>query len=156
MKSDFLKDLLLGIACIVIQIVIFRHLKIYGIQPDIVLLYVIWLMTRRDRTSVIIIAAILGFGQDALLNLWGLNMFAKTLVAFAGYNFMPKQAESRLLTSQVFILLFIIALFHNIIFIGLASFIKSYATGLFFWYFLIGGSLYTAIVGSIVYLFKTQ
>lgn len=156
MKSDFVKDLLIGLACVVLQIVIFQHLKIYSIQADIVLIYIIWLMTQRDRTSVIIIAAILGFTHDALMDLWGLNLFANTLVAFLGYNYMPKQVESRLLTTQVFLLILIVTLFHNIIFLGLASFVNSYAASLYFWYYLIGGSLYTAFVGSIVYLFKIK
>ncbi|HKJ34871.1 MAG TPA: rod shape-determining protein MreD [Balneolales bacterium] len=156
MRSDFIKDLLLGLACVIVQIVIFRHLKIFSVQADIVLLFIIWLMTQRDRTTVIIIAAILGFAHDALMDLWGLNMFANTLVAFLGYKYMPKNAESRLLTTQVFLLILIVTLFHNIIFIGLASFINSYATSLYIWYFLIGGSLYTALVGSIVYLFKIK
>lgn len=156
MKSERIKDFLWGLGFVFLQIVIFRHLKIFKIQADVVFIYVLWIMFQRDRTTAIILAATMGFLQDAMMNLWGLNMFANTLIAFAGYRFIPKQSESQLMASQVFLLVLVFSLFHNIIFLGLASFVKDYAVQLYFWYILLGSSLYTAIVASIIYLFKNN
>lgn len=156
MKSERLKDFLWGLGIVFLQIVIFRHLKIFKIQADIVFIYILWIMSQRSRTSAIVLAATLGFLQDAMMNLWGLNMFANTLIAFMGYRFIPKQSETQLMVSQVFLLVLIFSLFHNIIFLGMASFVKNYAVELYFWYILLGSSLYTAIVASIIYLFKNS
>lgn len=156
MKSDRIKDWLIGILCVLLQMIIFRHLRIFGTEADIILIYIIWLMSTKDRTTVIIFAAVLGFAQDALLDLWGLNMFSKTLLAFAGYQFIPKAAESKLLNSQVFLIVMVVSLFHNIIFLVLSSFSKLYVNEYYVWIYLIGNSLYTAVVASIVYLFKDE
>lgn len=156
MKSQTTKDLLIGLLCVVLQMIIFRHLRIFGSEADIVLIYIIWLMSRRNRTTAIVLAAVLGFTQDAFLDLWGLNMFSKTLLAFAGYQFIPKTSESKLLNGQVFLIVLAASLFHNIVFLGLASFAKLYASDYYFWIYLIGNSLYTAVVASIIYLFKDE
>lgn len=156
MKSQNTKDLLVGLFCVILQMIIFRHLRIFGSEADIVLIYIIWLMSTRNRTTAITLAAILGFTQDALLDLWGLNMFSKTLLAFVGYQFIPKASESKLLNGQVFLIVLVASLFHNIVFLSLSSFAKLYASGYYFWIYLIGNSLYTAIVASIIYLFKDE
>lgn len=156
MNSERIKDYAYGLLFIVLQIVIFRHLKFYNMQADIVLIYVLWIATRRDRTTAIIVAAVLGFLQDAMLDTWGLNLFAKTLLTFAAYNFIPRSSDIRLLTGQIFLSVLIAALFHNIIYLSLGWFIESYTTELFFWRHLIGNSILTALVGSFLYVFKTD
>lgn len=156
MNLKQLKDFGIGLGFIALQIVLFRHLKIYEMQADIVLIFLIWYMTRRDRTTAIIMAAVLGFFQDALLDLWGLNMFSKTLIIFSVYNIIPKTKEIRLLLGQVFITILLIALAHNFVYLGLNSIVEQYAAELMFWRQLIGNSIYTAIVGSFIYLFRTS
>ena len=156
MKSEGVKDILWGLGVVLLQIVIFRHLKIFKIQADIVFVYILWIMFQKDRTTAILMAAFLGFLQDAMMNLWGLNMFTNTFIAFAGYRFIPKHSESQLMVGQVFLLVLVFSLFHNIIFLSLASFVKNYAVELYFWYILLGSSFYTAIVASIIYLFKNN
>jgi len=150
------KDFAIGLGFVIIQIVLFRHLKFYGMQPDLVLVYLLFIMTRRDRTTSIMMAGGLGFIQDAFLDMWGLNMFAKTLLAFGGYRFIPRSAESRLLLGQVFLLTVGAALIHNIIFLGLSGLIGSYSTELYFWRLWIGNSIYTGLVASFLYLFRTK
>jgi len=149
------RDLLIGIICVLLQVSIFRHLRIFGTSADIVLIYLLWIMTVRDRTTAIWTAATLGLLQDALLDLWGLNMFAKVAIAFFGYNMMPKQSGSRLLTGQIFLMVLMFSIAHNLLFLLAASFIESYAIESLFWYMLLIGSLYTAITASIVHLFRT-
>lgn len=156
MKSEKIKDWLIGLLCVLLQMIIFRHLRIFGTEADIILIYIIWLMSTKDRTTAVLFAAVLGFAQDALLDLWGLNMFSKTLLAFAGYQFIPKTTESKLLNSQVFLIVMLAAMFHNIIFLGLSSFAKLYVTQYYVWIYLVGNSFYTAVVASVVYLFKDE
>lgn len=150
-----LKDLGMGLGFVALQVVLFRHLKIYDMQADVVLIFLLWYMTQRDRTTAIIMAAFVGFFQDALLDLWGLNMFSKTLIVFGAYNIIPKTKEIRLLLGQVFITILLIALAHNLVYLGLNSLIELYTAELMFWKQLAGNSVYTAIVGSFIYLFRT-
>lgn len=155
MNLKQLKDFGIGLGFVALQVVLFRHLKVFEMQADIVLVYLIWFMTRRDRTTAIIMAAVLGFFQDAILDLWGLNMFSKTLIVFASFNIIPKTKEIRLLLGQVFLTIFLISLAHNLVYLGLNSIVEQYSAELMFWRQLAGNSIYTAIVGSFIYLFRT-
>lgn len=156
MNLRHLKDFGIGLGFVGLQIVLFRHLKIYEMQADLVLIYLIWYMTQRDRTGAIVMAALLGFFQDAFLDLWGLNMFSKTLIVFSAFNIIPKTKEIRLLLGQVFLSILLIALAHNLIYLGLNIFVEQYSAELMFWRQFVGNSIYTAIVGSFVYLFRTS
>lgn len=156
MRSERLKDFLIGLGFVAVQLVMFRHLKIFQTQPDLVLIYILWIMARRDRTNTILIAASLGFVQDALLDLWGLNMFAKTVIAFGAYNYIPKSSDIRLLLGQIFLLVLIVSLVHNLIFLALNGLVAGYSGELLFWRKWIGNSLYTATIASVIYLFRSN
>lgn len=156
MNPERLKNIGLGLGFLLLQVVLFRHLKIFQMQPDLVLIFLIWYMAQKDRTSALLMAAGLGFMQDALLDLWGLNMFSKTLLTFIGYNFIPQGAKKRLLVGQVFLTILIASLLHNLIFLGLNAVIQSYSAETFFWRHLFGNSLYTAIIASFLQLFRTK
>lgn len=155
MNPERLKNFGLGFLFLLVQLVLFRHLKIYQVQPDLVLIFLIWYAARQDRTSAILMAAGLGFFQDALLDLWGLNMFSKTLLIFISYNFIPKKSK-QLLIGQVFLTILIASLLHNIIFLGLNAIIQNYTAELFFWRHLFGNSLYTAVIAGVIYLFRSR
>ncbi|NGP89314.1 rod shape-determining protein MreD [Fodinibius halophilus] len=156
MNPDRLKNIGLGILFLLVQVALFRHLKILKIQPDLVLIFLLWYAARYDRTSAIVMAAGFSFLQDALLDLWGLNMFTKTLLIFVSFNFIPRNTKKQLLIGQVFLTVLIGALVHNIIFLGLNSVIVNYTAEIFFWRHLIGNSCYTALVAAIIYLFRTR
>lgn len=156
MNLKQLKDFAIGLGFVALQIVLFRHLKVFEMEADIVLIYILWYMTQRDRQSAIIMAALLGFCQDSMLDLWGLNMFSKTLIAFAAYNIIPKSKEIRLLLGQIFLTILLLALAHNLIYLGLNIVMEQYSAELMFWRQLIGNSIYTATVGSFIYLFRTS
>lgn len=155
MNLERLKDFAVGLGFVVIQLTLFRHLKIYEIQPDLVLIYLLWFASKKDRTQTIIMAAVLGFTQDAMLDLWGLNMFSKTLLVFSAYNFIPKSSDVRLLVGQVFLTVVIASLFHNLIFLGLNVAVESYSAELLFWRQLIGNSIYTAIVAGFIHMLRS-
>lgn len=155
MNPERFKNIGAGFLFLLLQVVLFRHLDIYQIQPDLVLIFLVWYMARKDRTAALLMAAGLGFFQDALLDLWGLNMFSKTLLIFISYNFIPRGSEKRLLVGQVFLIIIIASLLHNLIFLALNSLIEIYSAEMFFWRQLFGSSLYTAIVASFIQLFRT-
>lgn len=156
MNTERLKYIGIGLGFLLIQVVLFRHLRIYHMQPDLVLIFLIWYISKQDRTSALLMAAGLGFFQDALLDLWGLNMFSKTLLTFIGYNFIPKSSNVRLLIGQVFITVLIASLVHNLIFLGLNSLILNYSAESIFWRHWIGSSIYTATVAGFIHLFRTK
>lgn len=156
MNPERLKNVGIGIVFLLMQVMLFRHLKIYQIQPDLILIFLVWYMVRKNRTAAIFMAAGLGFLQDALLDLWGLNMFSKTLLIFVGYNLIPQGAKKRLLVGQVFLIIAIASLLHNLIFLGLNALIENYSAEIFFWRHLLGSSMYTAVVASFIQLFRTK
>lgn len=156
MNPERLKNIGLGVGFVFIQVTLFRHLKIFQMQPDFVLIFITWYLVRKDRTSALLMAAGLGFLQDALLDTWGLNMFSKTLLTFIIYNFIPKGLKRRLLVGQVFLTILLICLLHNLIFLGLNAIVINYSAEGMFWRHLLGNSIYTAVVASFIQLFRTQ
>lgn len=146
----------MALGCLALQIMLFRHLTIFGAEPDIVLVYLLWLMASRDRTTAVVHGAAMGFVLDFFLDFWGLHMLSKTILAFLGYNFIPKISDTKLLYNQVFIIILLAGLFHNLIFTGVAQFAEIFRIGQLFWVIWIGNSLLTALVGTFFYLFKTN
>jgi rod shape-determining protein MreD len=154
-KANIL-HLLWGTGFVFLQIVIFRHLSIYGAEPDVVLIFLIWLTSRRDRTTCILFAATLGFLQDAMLDLWGLHIFSKTLLIMVIYQFLPKKSDTRLSIWQVFLTVFIASLIHYLFFMSLGFLVETYATDSYFLTYWLGNSIYTAVIGSMIYLLTSD
>jgi|AntRauTorcE11897_2_1112592.scaffolds.fasta_scaffold00096_44 rod shape-determining protein MreD len=154
MSPEVFKDFIIGCCFIIAEVLIFQHLSFFGATPDPLLIYVLWLAIKYDRVQLVIFAAILGFFQDALFDFWGLNMFAKTLMCFSFFNFVNQNKEGRLLIWQIFLVLFAASIFHNFIFLGLSSFIEAYTSGFIPIIFILGNSLYTALLGSMLFIFK--
>lgn len=138
------------------QVILLRHLQIYNAEADLILIFLLWLCSRKSRTESIIFAAVFGLSQDAMTDLWGLNMFSKTLLIFFFHNYLNKLSENRLILWQIFLILLLAAFLHNLIFILLSNFTDLYSTAIVAWSMLIGGSLYTAIVGSFLHLVRNE
>lgn len=156
MSNDRLKHIALGVAFLLLQIVLFRHLNIFRTQPDLVLIFLVWYMSKRSRTSSLLMAAFLGLTQDFFLDIWGLNMFTKTLVVYLGHRFIPRAQKTRVIIGHVFFTVLSVAFLHNFIFQGLNIFTQSYSGETLFWRHLIGNSLYSAVVACFIHLFKTK
>ncbi|MTI88412.1 MAG: rod shape-determining protein MreD [Balneolaceae bacterium] len=154
MSVGTLKNILAGIAFVLIQVLLFQHLSIFGATPDLLLIYLLWLALKYDRLHLVLIAAGLGLFQDALYDLWGLHMFSKTLLCFLIYRLISGYSEARLLLWQVFLSIIGAALIHNLIFLGLSSFIDAYTAAFNPIIFSLLGSLYTAVAGTILFVFK--
>jgi rod shape-determining protein MreD len=154
MNKETVKDLLVGLSFILLEVLIFQHLSFFGATPDPLLIFLLWLAMKYDRVQLVVITAVLAFFQDALFDFWGLNMFSKVLLMFFAYNFLNRQRESRLLVWQIFLVILISAFFHNLIFLGLSSFIEAYSQGFSPIIFLTLNSLYTATLGAMLFIFK--
>lgn len=154
MNANNVRDFIIGIFFILLEILIFQHLSFFGATPDPLFIYLLWLALRYDRLKLVVFAAALGLIQDGLFDFWGLNMFSKTLFCFMAYNILNRSSESRLLVWQVMLVIFAASVVHNGIFLSLSSFIDSYTAGYIPIIFLVGNSLYTAALGAMLFIFK--
>lgn len=156
MTGRRLKHIGIGLVFLILQLVLFRHLTIFEAYPDLVLIFLVWYMSKENRTAALLMGASLGFLQDALLDIWGLNMFSKTLLIYVVHRFIPKDHKTQLSVGQVVITVALAALFHNLIFLGLNIFIQNYTAETLFGAYLLGSSLYSAIVAALFYMFRTN
>jgi rod shape-determining protein MreD len=156
MNVQAAKRIGLAIGAVLLQVFFFHHLSIFGVQPDIVLIFLLWYMTKSTRTAAILMDAFVGFSQDALLDLWGLNMFAKILLAFIVQPWISDNMSTRQELPRVLSVVFIVALCHNLIFLLLSLVVKNYSAELLFWRHWIGNAAYTAVLAAIIQLFRAN
>lgn len=147
-----IRDVLLGLLVVVVQITIFRHLRFFGIEPDITLVLIFLWMVRYDRTRMLILAFLLGFAQDMLLDWWGLNMFANTLTVMILHSVVPKKEDSVLGVYPFSLYLALTVFTHRVIMLSLAEFSDIYSLGDAFFGFLIGTTVFSTLVGILVYV----
>lgn len=153
MRGELVRDILWGFVFLLLQLVVFRHLSIFGMQIDAVLIYCLFQVNRRNRATSILTCAFFGLMQDAFLDLWGLNLFSKTLTAYVLTFFVRATEEVRMPTIQVFLAVFLACILHNLAFLGVAYFSENYAVQVLFWQHLLGSSLYTSVVATLLHLF---
>lgn len=151
------RDLFIGVIFLIIQLTLFRHLSIFGATADLILLYLLWVgANNASRIYTMIFAAGLGLIQDAFLDIWGINMFAKIFVVLASFGFLQNMTENKPFISQVAGAILVCSLIHNLTYLGIASVASDYNIAINFWEIAIGNSLYTAFTGATLYLFKKE
>lgn len=156
MSSALFRHILIALLALASQIMLFRHLRIFGSEADVILIYLIWLMSSHSRTTVLLFAAGLGIMQDALLDLWGLNLFSKVAVVMLFYPFIPKSDEPKQPFARFFVLLIGIAFLHNVLLVMLSLFVKSLAGTAVLYQVLIGNTIFTTFTGSFIHLIKEE
>jgi len=156
MRTSIFKYLITGILLLIGQVIIFRHLQIFGSEPDMVFIFVLFFAHYFDRTRSLIIAAVFGLAYDAFLDLWGLHMFAKVLTVMLFYQLIPRPEESKPQAAQVLLIMLVLTFFHNGVFLGVSAFVQSLSTMAHFWEILIGKTVFTTIVGTFLYFFKSE
>lgn len=155
-RSEQIRDLLIGLIFLAVQVILFRHLQIYGAESDLILIYLLWICTKKNRTDALIYAAVFGFLQDSMTDMWGLHTFTKTLLIFIAHNYLSKISENRFILWQIFLILLAAAFLHNMILILLSSFVEIYSSTTVAWSMLTIGSFYTAVIGSFLYLVRSE
>lgn len=156
MSNHFFRDLLVGFIFIIMELLFFQHLSIFGATVDPLVFYLLWLIHRYERTRLLVMAALLGLVQDAFFDLWGMMIFSKTLLVFVFYTFVKRRSENQLLLWQIFLFILGAGLFHNIIFLGLSSFFTAYAVSYAPVFTVIANATYTAVVGALIYIFRIR
>jgi hypothetical protein len=151
-----MKHIFIAILVFLAQILLFRHLRIFGAEADFILLYIIWLMSQRDRTSVLIFAAVLGFSQDALLDLWGLNMFAKVSITMLCYSLVPDAEDTLPVVAKISVIILSITFIHNAILMIIAAFVSSLSFTSTFTTVLFANTLFTTMAGAFLYIFRDE
>ncbi len=156
MSEKFVKDIFFGILFIMLEVLFFQHLSLFGTTVDPLIFFLLWLVPKYERSRLVLIAAILGLIQDAFFDLWGIMMFSKTLLVFIVFNFIKRRSDNQLLLWQIFLFVFGAALIHNIIFMALSSFFTAYATSFYPFLSIVGGAFYTSTVGVLIYIFRVR
>ena len=156
MSSKLARHLAYGLFFILLDVLFFQHLKIFGASIDPVLFFLLWLIQKYDRTQLIIFTAVLALIQDAFFDFWGIMMFSKSLTLFIVYNFIRRRSEAQLLLWQIFLIILAAAFIHNIILFVLSSFFSAYAAGYSPFTIIIGNSIYTASIGILIYIFRVR
>lgn len=153
-RSENIRNLFNGLGMIAVQFVLLRHLTIFGAESDLVLVYILWLCTHRSKTECLLFAGFLGLMQDALTDLWGLHMFSKVLSVFILYNIIHRISANRFIFWQIFLVLLAASFLHNLIFFLVSLFSEIFATSYIGISLLLVSSVFTAVVGSFLYLVK--
>lgn len=155
-RSDTLRYLILGVAAVLIQVVLLRHLTVFNAQSDLVLIYVLWLCTKKGKTEVILLTAFVSFFQDALVDLWGLNLFSKVLTVFVLHNFLNRTSENQFLVWQVFLIVLGASFLHNLFFYLVSSLSDVFASEYVVISMLVVSTIFTAVIGSFLHLVRSR
>lgn len=154
MTRELIRDIVWGFIFLALQLLVFRQLTIFGAEIDAVLIFCMWQISRRNGTSAILICAFFALLQDIFLDVWGLNLFAKTMTVYILHFFVKVTDNVNLPPVQVLAASFLTAVLHNLIFLGIAYFSEIHAVHSVFWRWLLANSLYTASAAALFYLFK--
>jgi len=151
MNNTFhIRDGLIGLLLLLLQLVIFQHLPILGGRPDMILVFLIWISMRVSKLQTLIVVFISSFLLDAALDLWGLHMFSNTLLFLVGYEIIQNFSGRRFIFWQVFLLLCAIAIIKYSIFLLLAGIASAYEVPPFTFIVVAVGAIYTALMGSLL------
>lgn len=156
MRSENLRTLFIGLGMVAIQFILLRHLTILGGESDLVLLFILWLCIKRPKLECLLYAGFLGLLQDSLMDLWGLHMFSKTLLVFLLHDILNRLSENRFIIWQIFLIILSAAFLHNLIFFAVSSFSEVFASNYIGFSLLVISSVFTAILGSFLYLVKVD
>ena len=155
-RSANIKLFLSGLAAVLIQVVLLRHLQIFGATPDLVLIFLLFLCTRHSRTTVLLYAAFLGVLQDALIDLWGIHMFSKTLMVLILHSSLNRISKNKFIFWQVVIIVFAAAILHNLAFYGVTIFAELYTSGTSILINLLISAIYSALLGGFLHMVKEE
>ena len=156
MNKRFWLDFLALILFILAQIVLFRHLEFWGLQTDVVLIFLVWLASVRERTYALILTVFGALMMDILLDTWGVHLFSKTLIIMIGHGFIKRQGENIIQFGQLFTLFLVLSLVYNLIFLLISAFAGLYSLELQFMKYWLGNSVYIAITAGFMFMIKPE
>jgi rod shape-determining protein MreD len=152
-----LRQVGLGLVVVLLQWLVFGRLPLWGVVPDIVLLFVALVAIRYGRLPGAVAGFSAGLLMDLLVNphLLGLNAILKTLLGFVIGFFRSEQgAALRLVPVQAFVGALVVAVVHNGLMTILLALDQNTRTLFLVFGLWLGAALYTAVVALVGTLFK--
>lgn len=155
-RSDLLRFLMLGFGAVIIQVILLRHLTVFNAESDLVLIFALWICTKRPKTEALLITAFAAFFQDALTDLWGLNLFSKVITVFILHNFLNRTSENSFLAWQIFLIVAGASFLHNLFFYIVSSLSGIFASDYVVISLLLVSTIFTAILGGFLHLVRSR
>ncbi len=113
-------DILLSILIFVLQTTVARFLAIYGVVPDLVLLWIVTIAIRRGQIPATVAGFAMGLGLDLISGpdgVLGLSALTKTIGGFlAGYFYNENKVLQTLGGFQLPLITALVSLIHNLVY----------------------------------------
>ena len=151
------RRILTGIGVVLAQWLVFAQLGLWGVVPDVVLLFVTITALKRGRMAGAIAGFSAGLLMDLLTNptMFGLNALVKTLMGFVVGLFRSDQGENtRVGPPQAFLGGLVVAMVQNGLVTILVALDQGTRTPFLIAGVWIGGAVYTAVVGFAAAMFS--
>lgn len=150
----FLRNIVLGLAVVLVQWLVAGRLQLWGAYADVVLLFLTLQALRYGRLIGSISGFGLGLALDVIYGTWGIQMFVKTTVGFLIGLFPAGERGSVYFTPiQALLGALVISLLHNgllVVFHALQSGTRNTFMISVLW---IGSAVYTAVIAGVASLF---
>lgn len=153
-----LRQVAIGLAVVLAQWLL-SNLDLWGVTPDVVLLFVAYVALRRGRVAGTVTGFTAGLLMDFVVNpaTLGVNALLKTLMGFVVGLFQSEQGEHlRLSPVQAFVGALVVAVVHNGLLTIILALDQNTRTPFLIFGLWLGGAVYTAAVALLVSLFRSR
>ena len=153
-----LRQVLIGLAVVLLQWLVVGRLRLWGVAPDLVLIYVTYQALSHGRLTGAVSGFAAGFAQDVLTNptTFGLHALVKTLLGFAIGLFRSDQGtQLKVGPLQAFLGTLMVAIVHNGLMTIAIALEESTRTPFLLFGVWLGSALYTALLALVISLFRT-
>lgn len=155
MNRELLYHFVIILPVLVVQIYILPLIEIAGAAPDLLAIYVLYIVLRFGQISGIFFAAYTGFLYDLVsFQLLGGSMFSLTLSAFIlGYFYSEIRAESFVKSGRFIYLTVLFAFIHNLTYTLLTAYEVSLTLADLVLKMTFLPAVYTAVLSSVISVF---
>jgi rod shape-determining protein MreD len=153
-----LRQVAIGIGVVLLQWLL-SNLTLWGVWPDVVLLFVAYVALRRGRVAGAVAGFSAGLAMDLLVMpaVLGTNALLKTVMGFVIGLFQSEQGDAlRLTPVQAFVGALAVAAVHHGLMTILLALDEGTRTPFLVFGLWLGGALYTAVVALVGALFRPR
>jgi rod shape-determining protein MreD len=114
----YVRSSLTALVLLLLQTTIVPFLSLEGYQPDLLMIWVVYIAIRRGQVEAAVSGFAVGLLQDlTTTQFFGLAALAKTVGGFAaGYFFNENKTEQTLATYRFVLILLVASMIHNILY----------------------------------------
>ncbi len=114
----YVRSSLTALVLLLLQTTIVPFLSLDGYQPDLLMIWVVYIAIRRGQVEAAVSGFAVGLLQDlTTTQFFGLAALAKTVGGFAaGYFFNENKTEQTLATYRFVLILLVASMIHNILY----------------------------------------